>query len=129
MSESDFPNGSRRKGWSFLKTDERRTSRREPIAKIYVRIRRSPDSESPDWAGTAVDVNSTGMALVLPPDLATGTRVFLTFELGEVAFSRVPGEIVRQDTVGIGAVRFADWSESDRLKLASYLQESTRGPS
>ncbi len=129
MSGSDFPSESQRKGWSFLKTPERRLSRREPIARIYVKIRRSPDSEKPDWAGTAVDVNGSGMALVLPPDLATGTRVFLSFELGDVEFSRVPGEIVRQDVVGVGAVRFVDWSDSDQLELVSYLRKSTRGPS
>ena len=128
MSESDFPNESPRKGWSFLKTRERRRSRREPIAKIYVRIHRSPDSQRPDWAGTAVDVNSSGMALVLPPELATGTRVFLSFKLGDAEFSRMPGEIVRQDTVGIGAVRFVDWPDSEQLDLASYLQESNSGP-
>ncbi len=127
MSDSKFPKGSKRKGWSFLKTRERRMSRREPIAKIYVEIRRSADSEIPDWAGTAVDVNSNGMALVLPPDMATGTRVSLSFALGEVEFSCVPAEVVRQDVVGVGAVRFVDWSDADQLELLAYL-ETTDGP-
>ena len=123
MSDSDFPSGSKRKSWSFLKTRERRMSRREPIAKIYVTIRKSPDSATPDWAGTAVDVNSSGMALVLPPDLEAGTRVSLTFKLGEAEFSRVPAEIVRQDNVGVGAVRFVDWTHADELALITYLQK------
>ena len=115
---------SKRQKVAFLKTLERRLSRREPIAKISVKIRRSPDSMSPDWAGNAVDINESGMALVLPPELATGTPVFLSFKLGEAEFSRLPAEIVRQENVGIGAVRFVDWSDSDQLELVSYLQKT-----
>ena len=104
-------------------TLERRLSRREPLA-ILVMIRRSADSESPDWAGNAADINDSGMALVLPPELATGTVVFLSFKLGDNEFSGVPAEIVRQESVGIGAVHFVDWSDADRLELVSYLQET-----
>ena len=109
---------------AFPKTVERRLSRREPIAKIFVKIRRSPDSKSPDWACTAVDITDGGMALVLPPELATGTRVFLSFKLGDTEFSWVLGEIVRQENVGVGAVRFVDWSYSDQRELVSYLQKT-----
>lgn len=109
------------------KTLERRLSRRKPIARIYVEIRRSPDSKNPDWAGTSVDITDGGMALVLPPELATGTLVFLSFKLGDAEFLRVLAEIVRQENIGIGAVRFVDWPDSDQRKLVSYLQKTAAG--
>lgn len=109
---------------SSPKTIERRQSMREPIAKTSVRIRRSPDSEIPDWAGSGIDINNGGMALVLPLKLAAGTRLFLNFELGDAEFSRVPVEIVRQESIGISAVRFSGWSDSDRLELGSYLKKT-----
>ena len=128
MSDSNLPDGSQRKGWSFLKTRERRMSRRSNIAKIYVTIRRSPDSVEPDWAGTAVDLNGNGMALVLPPEMPTGTQVSLSFKLDDVKFSRVPAVVVRQDHVGVGAVRFLEWSDADQLELLTYLEKTTDGP-
>lgn len=113
---------------TFLATPERRRSRREPIATVHVEIRSSPDEEDPQWAGSAVDLNASGMALVLPPELESGARVFLTFQLGKVTFSRVHGDVVRQDAVGVGAVRFVDWNDEDKLALISYLQEAGAPP-
>ena len=115
----DFPKPPERR-----QTPGRRLSPREPIAKIIVMIRRSRDSESPDCAGNGVDISDSGMAVVLPLNLAAGSRVYLDFKLGDAAFSRVPAEIVRQDNAGISAVRFVDWSDSQQLELASYLQKT-----
>ena len=113
---------------TFLATPERRRSRREPIATVHVEIRSSPDEKEPQWAGTAVDLNSSGMALVLAPELESGSRVFLTFKLGKESFQRVQGNIVRQDAVGVGAVRFVDWNDEDKLALITYLQEAGSPP-
>jgi len=46
---------------------------------------------------------------------------------GNAEFLRVLAEIVRQENIGIGAVRFVDWPDSDRLKLVSYLQKTAAG--
>ena len=115
---------SKRLNAALPETPEHRLWRRVPIAKISVGIRREQDSESPDWAGNGVDINNGGMALVLPLKLPAGTRVFLNFRLGDADFSRVPAEILRQENVGIGAVRFVDWSDSDQLELVSFLQKT-----
>ena len=112
----------------FLSTPERRDSRREPIATVYVAIRESPDDEDPRWAGSAVDLNATGMALVLPPELPSNSRVYLSFRLGSDEYSRVPGTVVRHDVVGVGAVHFVDWSEEDKLALITYLQQAGSPP-
>jgi len=113
---------------TFLATPERRRSRREPIANVQVEISSSPDEKKPQWAGTAVDLNASGMALVLAPELESGARVFLTFELGKETFKRVQGTVVRQDAVGVGAVRFVEWNDEDKLALISYLQEAGAPP-
>lgn len=112
----------------FFSTPERRDSRREPIATVHVAIRESPDDEDPRWAGSAVDLNATGMALVLPPELGSNSRVYLSFRLGNDTYSRVPGTVVRQDAVGIGAVHFVDWTEEDKLALITYLQQAGSPP-
>ena len=113
----------------FLPSGERRLTERAPIADVYVEMRREPDNEVPDWAGSAVDINASGMALVLPPDLQPGERVYLSFQLDELAvFEAVPGMVVRQDFVGVGAVRFEEWTETDQLALISYLQAKDSPP-
>jgi hypothetical protein len=98
------------------------------VAKLEVEIRLDPSAENPDWSGTAVDVNASGLALVLPPELAPGTRVFLTFQLGSSKFSRLPGLVVRQDRVGVGAVEFKDWETADMMRLRTFLQEQSSPP-
>ena len=119
--EESSPDGLRSS--TFLATPERRQSRRRPIATVHVEIRSSPDQKEPQWAGSAVDLNASGMALVLPPELESGARVFLTFQLGDETFVRVQGDVVRQDAVGVGAVRFVDWNDGNKLALITYLQE------
>jgi hypothetical protein len=114
--------------YGFLSAGDRRESRRTLVAKLEVEIRLDPSAENPDWSGTAVDVNASGLALVLPPELAPGTRVFLTFQLGSSKFSRLPGLVVRQDRVGVGAVEFKDWETADMMRLRTFLQEQSSPP-
>ena len=129
MSKQDSEQPSSPPYSNLLRPRERRLSRREPIATIHVEMRQSKNAEQPDWAGSAVDLNASGMALVLPSELEAGARVFLSFRLGESSvFDCVPGLVVRQDQAGIGAVRFVDWGETDQLALVSYLQESGSPP-
>ena len=126
MSDSDEK--TQRPSWNFLNTRERRDSRREPIANIPVEIRLSAGSDDPDWAGSAVDINSTGIALVLPPDLHAGTHVYLSFDVGGESYSRLPGLIVRQERVGVGAVEFYELSTDDKTRLLSFLQHRSAPP-
>lgn len=119
---------TQRPTWSFLNTRERRDSRRQPVSQIEVEIRLERDSSTPDWGGSAIDLNSTGMALVLPPELEMGTLVYLTFDLGSSSFDRLPGTIVRQDRVGVGAVQFQDWGVDDKMRLLTFLQEGSTPP-
>jgi len=110
--------------FSFLRTAERRTTQREPIADVHVEMRTTPDAAEPTWAGSGIDISTTGMALVLPPELAPGTRVYLSFRLPSgPSFYALPAMIVRQDRVGCGAVRFVDWSDVERRALADHLDE------
>ena len=129
MSNQESDNKSRRPTWSFLNAGERRESRRTLIAKLEVEVRLEHSAEDPDWSGTAVDINASGLALVLPPELAPGTRVYLTFQLGSSKFSRLPGLVVRQDRVGVGAVTFEDWETKHQMRLRTFLEEQLAPPS
>ena len=128
MSKQESDDKTRRPTYSFLNAGERRESRRTLIAELEVEVRLEPSAEDPDWSGTAVDVNVSGLALVLPPELPPGTRVFLTFQLGSSKFHRLPGLVVRQDRVGVGAVTFEDWETKDKMRLRTFLEEQFAPP-
>ncbi len=128
VSKQEPDDKTRRPIWSFLDAGERRESRRALIAKLEVEVRLEQSAEDPDWSGTAVDINASGLALVLPPELAPGTRVYLTFQLGGSKFSRLPGLVVRQDRVGVGAVEFEHWETKDQMRLRTFLEEQSAPP-
>ena len=128
MSKQEPDDKNQRPIYSFLSTGERRESRRTLIAKLEVEVRLDRSAVDPHWSGTAIDVNASGLALVLPPELPTGTRVFLTFQLGSSKFSRLPGLVVRQDRVGVGAVEFEDWETKDSMHLRTFLEEQSAPP-
>ena len=129
MSNQESDEKNRRPFGSFINTLERRESRRTLIAKLEVEVRLERSAEDPDWSSTAVDVNATGLALVLPPELAPGTRVFLTFQLGSSKFNRMPGLVVRQARVGVGAVEFENWETAELMRLRTFLGEQSAPPS
>ncbi len=128
MSKQESDDKTRRPSYGFLSAGDRRESRRTSITKLEVEVRLEHSSEDPDWSGTAVDINASGLALVLPPELAPGTRVFLSFQLGSSKFSRLPGLVVRQDRVGVGAVTFDDWETKYKLRLHTFLEEQSAPP-
>lgn len=97
-----------------------RRSRRRPIPGTFVAID-APSISDSHWVVDAIDINADGIGLVLPPDLAAGTQVQLSFRLGEnVAFSRVPAVVLHHDGLSAG-VRFLAWPEGERLKLLEHL--------
>lgn len=103
-------------------TEERRASKRSPIVNIYVEMRTDDAAEGPQWAGSAIDVNEGGMALVLPPDLSPGDRIYLSFRIGDgPTLEGVRATVVRQEGVGVGAVRFELLSDSARQVIRDYL--------
>ena len=98
----------------------RRQRLRTPIHGLLVAID-APEVAGDPWVVDAIDINSRGLGLVLPPELPAGASVFLTFKLAEdLEFSRVPATVLHRLTVS-GAVRFEPWPESERLKLLEYL--------
>ncbi len=99
-----------------------RRSRRTAIHGVLVATD-APDLSSDPWVVDAIDISSRGLGLVLPPELLEGTRVFLSFHLGEHQLSRLPARV--QHRMGnSGGVRFEEWSEADRLKLLEFLVEA-----
>ncbi len=96
-----------------------RRARRAPIHGLLVAVD-APELSSEHWVVDGIDINSLGMGLVLPPELLEGTRVLLSFRLGERELSRLPATV--QYKVGVsGGVRFDPWPEVERLKLLEYL--------
>ncbi len=96
-----------------------RRSRRASVHGLLVAID-APDLSSDPWVVDAIDINSNGLGLVLPPELLEGTRVLLSFALGEHEFSRLPAT-VRHRMGTSGGVRFGVWPDADRLKLLEHL--------
>ncbi len=129
MSKQESDDKRRSSAYGFLNAGDRRESRRSLIAKLEVEVRLERSTEDPDWSGTAIDINVSGLALVLPPELAPGTRVFLSFQLGNSKFYRLPGLVVRQDRVGVGAVEFEDWETAELMRLRTFLEEQAAPPS
>ena len=102
----------------------RRRSRRRPLPGVLVALEAPADSEELCWAGNAIDVNGDGLGLALPPEVAVGSEVLLTFHLDGVSYARVPAVVLRHDEgYGVGAVRFAEWPDRVRLALVTYLLE------
>ncbi len=98
----------------------RRRMGRAPIHGVLVAIDAPAIFEHP-WVVDALDINSHGLGLVLPPELPEGTQVLLSFKLSEAnEFSRVPAIVLHQLGVS-GGVRFDLWSDVDRLKLLEFL--------
>ena len=83
----------------------------------------APQLSSDPWVVDAIDLNSTGMGLVLPPELLEGTEVLLSFRLADHDFSRLPATVLYQMGVS-GGVRFDAWPDEERLKLLEWLAAS-----
>ena len=66
-----------------------RRARRASIHGVLVAID-APDLSSEPWVVDAIDISGSGLGLVLPPELIEGTRVLLTFRLGDHDLSRLP---------------------------------------
>lgn len=81
----------------------------------------APDVSAHPWVVDAIDISSSGMGLVLPPEIEEGRRVLLSFELDDTTrFSRVPA-LVRHQMTQSGGVEFKQWPSAERLKLLEYL--------
>ncbi len=105
-------------GGSDKEAGPRRT-RRAPIHGLLIAVD-VPELSSEHWVVDGIDINSKGMGLVLPPELLEGSRVLLSFRLGERELSRMPATV--QHKIGVsGGVLFDDWPASERLKLLEYL--------
>ena len=99
---------------------ERRRSRRRSIPRVPVVLESALNPAGP-FVTDALDINCDGLGLVLAPEFQPGTEVLLTFQLDKItAFYRAPSVVLRQE-VGVGAVSFAPWPETERSKLFSYL--------
>jgi hypothetical protein len=107
---------------SAIEIATKRRSRRLPIPGIPVDVNLEGEAET-RWSCAAIDINGDGMALALPPELETGTRLRLSFEPDEATvFHAVPCLVVRQDRAGgYGAVLFTSWSEENLVQLWAFL--------
>ena len=96
-----------------------RRARRASIHGLLVAID-VPELSSQPWVVDGIDLSSIGMGLVLPPELLEGTRVLLSFKLGDYELSRLPATV--QHKVGVsGGVRFEAWPDRERRMLLEYL--------
>ena len=113
---------------SLADVGSKRRSRRFPIPGVRVDLASEGEAE-PRWTCSAIDINGDGMALSLPPDVAPGTRLRLTFKADEMtSFHAVPCLVTRQDPAsGYGAVEFVDWSEESLLGLWAFLVSASSG--
>lgn len=103
-----------------------RRTRRRSIHGVLVALDIPTLAEHP-WVVDAIDINGSGMGLVLPPEVPEGTEVYLSFKLGEeTEFSRLPAT-VRHQVGTSGGVRFAEWPVSERLKLLEWLVREYEG--
>ena len=101
---------------------EHRESPRELIAQLFVGMGPDDSVDDPIWVASAVDINLNGMSMVLPPELRPGDRIRLNLQLDDqYILTRVPALVVRPEVAGVGAVKFVEWSDGDRLALASSL--------
>ena len=103
-------------------TDTSPTPRRNrrTIHGVLVALDAPQVAEQP-WVVDAIDINANGMGLVLPPEMAEGMQVFLSFKLDDdLEFSRVPAR-VRHQMGASGGVAFEPWPTTDRLRLLEYM--------
>jgi PilZ domain len=99
----------------------RRQVRRLPLGGLLVAID-APEVSPQPWVVEAIDLNSRGMGLMLPPELPPGARVALTFKLGGgFEASRLPATVLHSRSDGVGAVGFEPWPDAERLELLEYL--------
>jgi PilZ domain len=99
----------------------RRQARRIPVGGLLVAID-APEVSPQPWVVEAIDVNSRGMGLMLPAELAPGTQVGLTFKLGGgFEASRLPATVLHSRSDGVGAVSFEPWPDAERRELLEYL--------
>lgn len=96
-----------------------RRSLRRPIAGVLVAID-APEVADRPWVVDAIDVSADGMGLVLPPELAEGTRVELSFKLGDAEFARLPALVTHRLGTS-GGVHFDPWPDPDRLRFLEFL--------
>lgn len=101
----------------------KRRSQRLPIPFVRVEIELAEEPIQVGWAGSAIDINCDGMALMLPSDLGPGRPLMLSFSThDDTSFKRVPARVVRYDAAtGSGAVEFSDWNTDDTLALLNFL--------
>jgi len=106
--------------------ESRRKASRAPIHGVLVAID-APEVADQPWVVDAIDINSQGLGLVLPPELPEGTEVLLSFRLDEgYEFSRMPATVLHRIGVS-GGVRFGDWGHAERLELLEYLVSRYEG--
>ena len=102
---------------------ETRHTRRRPIHGVLVALDAPSVSDQP-WVVDAIDINASGMGVVLPPDIPEGTDIFLSFRLDDaVEFSRMPA-VVRHQLGTSGGIRFGAWPDSERLKFLEWLVQA-----
>ena len=103
--------------------DDRRAFPRRPVPEIFVAVETARHPGHPEWAGSAIDISGGGLSLMLPDQVPVGSELYLTFRLNDgTAFVRVPSTVVRKDTgYCMGAVRFHDWNDGQRLALLASL--------
>jgi hypothetical protein len=103
-------------------TADKRRSRRLPIPGVRIDVTVEGEADT-RWTCSAIDINGDGMALTLPPELPTGTRLRLSFQPDDsTTFDAVPCQVVRQDRAGgYGAVMFSSWSEENVIELWAFL--------
>jgi len=103
--------------------DDRRTFPRRPVPEIFVAVETARYPGHPEWAGSAIDISGSGLSLMLPDKVPVGSELYLTFRLNDgTAFVRVPSTVVRKDDgYCMGAVRFHDWNDGQRLALLASL--------
>jgi hypothetical protein len=101
---------------------ERRRSRRVPVPELLVTLGGSW-SETPTWAGRAVDISEGGLALAMTPEVEVGRELLVSFELAGTSYERLPAVVLRHDLgFGVGALGFHGWPREARESLASCLE-------
>lgn len=104
-------------------SNQEKTSRRSSRLSIHgvlVAVD-APSLAGKPWVVDAIDINANGMGLVLPPEIAEGIEVFLSFKLADdLELSQVPA-VVRHQVSATGGVAFKPWPANERLKLLEYL--------
>lgn len=107
---------------AFHSRADRRRSRRRAVPGIFVTLA-GTKSLRPAFAGNAVDISDGGISLAMTPEVAVGSEVLVSFELGGTSYDRLPAVVLRQDReIGVGALVFRAWPESAQRSLRSFLR-------